>query len=76
VLNFRCCLFFGIKSFADIYFSSKLKHRRMQNRETNRLLLRMFTLDDLDDLARIFAKPNIVKYLGLENQPMSRDLEV
>lgn len=48
----------------------------MQNRETNRLLLRMFTLDDLDDLARIFAKPNIVKYLGLENQPMSRDLEV
>lgn len=45
----------------------------MVNLETNRLLLRNFTLDDLDSLARIFAKPNVMKYLGLEGKPMTRE---
>src|SRR5690349_5544655 len=44
----------------------------MVNRETDRLLLRMFTPDDLDDLARIFAKPNVVKYLEVDTQPLSK----
>ena len=33
----------------------------------------MFTLDDLDVLASIFEKPNVMKYLGLEGQPVSRE---
>lgn len=45
----------------------------MENTETNRLLLRMFTPDDLDDLARIFAKPSVMKYLGLDGQPVLRE---
>lgn len=45
----------------------------MVNQETNRLLLRMFTLDDLDDLAKIFEKPSVMKYLGLDCQPLSRE---
>lgn len=45
----------------------------MVNRETDRLLLRMFKPEDLDDLARIFAKPNVMKYLGLDCQPLPRE---
>ncbi len=33
----------------------------------------MFTPDDLDDLARIFAKPGVMKYLGLDCQPLPRE---
>ncbi|MDT4966750.1 MAG: hypothetical protein QOJ64_1487 [Acidobacteriota bacterium] len=32
--------------------------------ETPRLLLRTFTLDDLDALARIFGNPDVVRHLG------------
>lgn len=39
--------------------------------ETNRLLLRQFTLDDLDAMAQIFADPEVVKHLG-SGQPASR----
>jgi RimJ/RimL family protein N-acetyltransferase len=39
--------------------------------ETDRLLLRQFTLDDLDALAQIFADPEVVQHLG-SGQPASR----
>jgi ribosomal-protein-alanine N-acetyltransferase len=41
--------------------------------ETERLRLRQFTVDDLDELARIFADPQVMKYLGTECQPMTRE---
>ncbi len=41
--------------------------------ETDRLILRRFTPDDLDDLAAIFEKPEVMKYLGYTGEPMSRD---
>ena len=44
----------------------------MHQIETARLLLRMFTLDDLDDLAPIFGDPDVVRYLG-EGKPASRE---
>jgi RimJ/RimL family protein N-acetyltransferase len=43
----------------------------MPELETDRLLLRQFTLDDLDALAQIFADPEVVKHLG-SGQPVSR----
>jgi ribosomal-protein-alanine N-acetyltransferase len=33
----------------------------------------MFTPDDLDALAAIFGNPNVMKYLGLDCQPIPRD---
>jgi RimJ/RimL family protein N-acetyltransferase len=39
--------------------------------ETDRLVLRRFTLDDLDDLSVIFSDPEVVKYLGT-GQPAKR----
>jgi ribosomal-protein-alanine N-acetyltransferase len=41
--------------------------------ETDKLILRMFTPDDLDALDCIFSKPSVMKYLGLHGEPMSRD---
>ena len=35
----------------------------MQEIETARLYLRQFTLDDLDDLSRIYSNPEVTKYL-------------
>ncbi|HEY8203772.1 MAG TPA: GNAT family N-acetyltransferase [Pyrinomonadaceae bacterium] len=40
--------------------------------ETERLRLRMFRPDDLDDLAAMFADPEVVKYVG-EGKPASRE---
>ena len=40
--------------------------------ETDRLRLRQFTPADLDELARICANPEVMKYLGLRGEPMSR----
>ena len=40
--------------------------------ETARLLLRQFTLDDLDALAELFADPLVVQYLG-SGEPASRE---
>ncbi|MFN2452688.1 MAG: GNAT family N-acetyltransferase [Pyrinomonadaceae bacterium] len=37
--------------------------------ETRRLCLRMFAPDDLDDLARLFADPDVVKYMGQSGEP-------
>ncbi len=39
--------------------------------ETDRLLLRQFKMDDLDALAKLFADPEVVKYLG-SGEPASR----
>jgi RimJ/RimL family protein N-acetyltransferase len=39
--------------------------------ETDRLLLRQFKMDDLDELAELFADPLVVKYLG-SGEPVSR----
>ncbi len=41
--------------------------------ETERLWLRVFSPDDLEDLARIFSKPEVMKYLGLEGKPVSKE---
>lgn len=40
---------------------------------TERVRLRQFRPDDLDDLARIFAKPGVMKYLGLGGTPLTRE---
>lgn len=40
--------------------------------ETERLLLRMFRPDDLDDLAALFADPNVLRYVG-DGKPADRD---
>ncbi len=40
--------------------------------ETDRLILRMFTPRDLDALYYIFSKPNVMKFLGLNGEPMTR----
>ncbi|MDQ4120232.1 MAG: GNAT family N-acetyltransferase [Acidobacteriota bacterium] len=44
----------------------------MAKLETDRLILRMFTPDDLDALDSIFNKPDVMKYLGAQGAPMSR----
>ena len=40
--------------------------------QTERTVLRMFTPDDLDALAAIFGNANVMKYLGLDCQPIPR----
>jgi ribosomal-protein-alanine N-acetyltransferase len=40
--------------------------------ETDRLLLRMFGPEDLDELARLFRDPLVMKYVG-DGQPVSRE---
>jgi len=44
----------------------------MPSIETERLLLRKFRPDDLDDLAALFADPDVVRYVG-DGCPVSRD---
>lgn len=39
--------------------------------ETDRLLLRMFSEDDLDNLARIYADPDVMRYLS--GHPLTRE---
>ena len=41
--------------------------------ETSRTILRKFTMDDLDDVAAIFSNPRVMRYLGLNCQPASRE---
>jgi ribosomal-protein-alanine N-acetyltransferase len=40
--------------------------------ETGRLRLRMFTLEDLDELARIFGNPDVMQYIGASGGPITR----
>ncbi len=40
--------------------------------ETERTRLRLFTLEDLDDLQRIFTDPDVVRHIGA-GLPLSRD---
>lgn len=40
---------------------------------TERARLRQFTPHDLDDLARIFSKPGVMRYLGLHGTPLPRE---
>ena len=40
--------------------------------ETDRLLLRMFGPEDLDELARLFSDPDVMRYVG-EGQPVNRE---
>jgi ribosomal-protein-alanine N-acetyltransferase len=44
----------------------------MPSIETKRLLLRMFDPEDLDELARLFRDPLVMKYVG-DGQPVSRE---
>lgn len=41
--------------------------------ETSRTVLRMPTIDDLDDVAVIFGNKRVMKYLGLNAQPISKE---
>jgi ribosomal-protein-alanine N-acetyltransferase len=52
--------------------SPSIKKPNGANLETERLLLRMFTLDDLDDLAKILGNANVMKFLGIDCKPISR----
>lgn len=45
----------------------------MHEIETARVRLRQFTLDDLPELARIFADPTVMKYLGRQGLPMTTE---
>lgn len=40
--------------------------------ETDRLLLRMFGPEDLDELARLFSDPDVMRYVG-DGQPVNRE---
>jgi ribosomal-protein-alanine N-acetyltransferase len=40
--------------------------------ETERLILRMFRPDDLDELAALFSDPDVVRYVG-DGKPVSRE---
>ena len=44
----------------------------MPSIETERLRLRIVRRDDLDDLAKLFADPDVVKYVG-DGKPASRE---
>jgi RimJ/RimL family protein N-acetyltransferase len=45
----------------------------IQDLETKRLYLRCFRPEDLDDLARLLGDPEIVRYMGKDGKPISRD---
>jgi RimJ/RimL family protein N-acetyltransferase len=45
----------------------------MKGIETERTILRIFTMDDLDGLASIFGNPQVMKYLELDCKPLSRE---
>jgi RimJ/RimL family protein N-acetyltransferase len=45
----------------------------MNGIETERTILRLFTMDDLDDLASILGNPQVMKYLELDCKPLSRE---
>lgn len=45
----------------------------MNGIETQRTILRLFTPDDLDDLASILGNPQVMKYLEIDCQPLSRE---
>lgn len=40
--------------------------------ETERLLLRMFRPEDLDELARLFSDPDVMRYVG-DGRPVNRE---
>lgn len=40
--------------------------------ETSRTVLRKLRMNDLNDVASIFSNPRVMKYLGLNGQPISR----
>src|SRR5260370_42674309 len=44
----------------------------MASIQTARLLVRMFTPEDLDDLAILFSDPEVMRYVG-NGQPVDRD---
>lgn len=41
--------------------------------EIERVRLRQFTMDDLGELARVFASPQVMRFLGLHCEPMTRE---
>lgn len=45
----------------------------MNNLETERAILRKFTINDLDALALICTNPQVMKYIGIECKPVSRE---
>src|SRR4051812_22672757 len=45
----------------------------MRELETDRLLLRQFSIDDLNDLARFFADERVTKYMGTRGETATRE---
>ena len=45
----------------------------MHELETARVRLRLFTPEDLDALSQIFSKPTVLRYLGKQGDPMTRE---
>ena len=62
-----------IHALLDAAQPIELESGIMPEIKTSRLFLRMFTMDDLDELIRIFEKPNVMKYLGRAGEPMSAE---
>lgn len=48
-------------------------NQKMYEIETERTRLRIPTIDDLDDLALIFGNPQVMKYLDIDCQPLSKE---
>jgi RimJ/RimL family protein N-acetyltransferase len=45
----------------------------MNNIQTERVIMRLFTMNDLDDLASILGNSQVMKYLEMKCQPLSRE---
>lgn len=45
----------------------------MKGFETERTILRMFTMDDLDAVAAICSNPRVTRYMGINGTPISRE---
>jgi RimJ/RimL family protein N-acetyltransferase len=45
----------------------------MSRIETERTILRLFAMNDLDDLASILGNPQVMKYLEIDCKPVSRE---
>jgi ribosomal-protein-alanine N-acetyltransferase len=57
----------------NLHKTSEVSKTRLPETETERLLLRQFGQEDLDDLAAILVKAEVMRYLGLRGEPMRRE---
>ncbi len=71
------CNFLSCPGVFPIEHSCATVHAQSDNSlmpaiETERLLLRMFRPDDLDELARLFSDPDVLRYVG-DGKPVNRE---